>query len=134
MEAKLIGSRNAHIEKKTSVEKERVKTVDGKDVSFWILLEGALGEVLSPAETASLITKMKRVHAPFFCTCHFMALMLRFTIPVLFCAGYERHSEQSDPGGPGCRCCRHFVTLRYRIALHRTFDMHIVLIFKRVMS
>eukprot|EP01032_Pedospumella_encystans_P019282 gene19282-21924_t len=34
--------------------------MDGKDVSFWVLLEGALGEVLTPAETASLITKMKR--------------------------------------------------------------------------
>jgi len=131
VETKLIGSRNAHIEKKTSVEKERVKTVDGKDVSFWILLEGALGEVLTPAETASLITKMKRVHSPYcFHMCHVMASMLRFTKPVLFCAGYERCSEQSDPGGPGCRCCRHFVTLRYRIALHRTFDMHFVLIFK----
>ena len=133
METKLIGSRNAHIEKKTSVEKERVKTLDGKDVSFWVLLEGALGEVLTPAETASLITKMKRVHShlAFIMYCITPSFNTSLTTKLEpFYTGYERRAEQSDPRGPGCRRCRHFVTLRFRIVLHRTFDMNFVLIFK----
>jgi len=61
----MLGSRHTTSEKKSSVDKERVKAVDGKDVSFWLLLEGALGDVLSPAETATLIGKMKKVLEPF---------------------------------------------------------------------
>lgn len=57
----MLGSRHTTSEKKSSVDKERVKAVDGKDVSFWLLLEGALSDVLSPAETATLIGKMKKV-------------------------------------------------------------------------
>lgn len=65
VETKMIGTRHTTSEKKSSVDKERVKAVDGKDVSFWLLLEGALGDVLSPAETATLIGKMKKVRDQF---------------------------------------------------------------------
>lgn len=60
----MVGARHTTSEKKSSADKERVKAVDGKDVSFWVLLEGALGDVLSPAETATLIGKMKKVGSP----------------------------------------------------------------------
>lgn len=63
VETKLLGTRNT-VEKKSSVEKERVKTVDGKEASFWVLLEGALADVLSPAENATFIGKMKKVSLP----------------------------------------------------------------------
>lgn len=74
VETKLIGSRHTNSEKKSTVDKERVKAADGKDVSFWLLLEGALGDVLSPTETATFIGKMKKVsHLPTLPFCMFDA-------------------------------------------------------------
>lgn len=48
-------------EKKSPVEREKVKTVDAKEQSFWILLESALDDILTPAETSAFISKMKKV-------------------------------------------------------------------------
>lgn len=62
VEPKLLGTRSTHPVKSTT-DKERVKTVDGKEASFWVLLEGALVDVLSPAETATFVGKMKKVNS-----------------------------------------------------------------------
>ncbi len=46
------------MEKKSNAEKIRL---EAKDQSFWPLMEGALSDILTPAETAAVIAKMKKV-------------------------------------------------------------------------
>lgn len=57
------GSKLLVHEKKSPLEREKVKTVDAKDLSFWILLESSLNDILTPAETSAFISKMKNVSA-----------------------------------------------------------------------
>lgn len=60
METKTGASKHAHAaERKAGGEKVKL---DSKDQSFWVLMEGALADVLAPSEVAVVIAKMKKVH------------------------------------------------------------------------
>jgi hypothetical protein len=59
VETKSIGNKHATAEKKTVTEK--VKSTDAKDQSFWVLLEGVLNDVLTPAESTAVLAKLKKV-------------------------------------------------------------------------
>lgn len=59
MESKAIGNKHTTAEKKTVTE--RVKSSEAKDQSFWVLLEGVLNDVLTPAESAAVLAKLKKV-------------------------------------------------------------------------
>lgn len=118
-------------EKKSPIEREKVKAVDAKEQSFWILLESALDDILTPAETSNFISKMKKVRshratALVFGTAngnwrqeriHFSSLsfvvskcsaaiiiLCSFVSSLIGCiAGHERCTWLVESGGPGRR-------------------------------
>lgn len=60
VEAKATGAKHAPAERKATGEKDKIK-VDSKDLTFWVLMESVLLDVMSAAEAAVVIGKMKKV-------------------------------------------------------------------------
>lgn len=82
VETKTSASKHAHsAERKVGGEKIKL---DSKDQSFWVLMEGALADVLAPAEAAAVIAKMKKVHNEPCYICFVAFLQLPSACLVLF--------------------------------------------------